>query len=73
MKTWLWPDQVLGKRRSRQMRDEHNETVAIAVGLLDALRDMVETFGDHAQYADGDAAVIDNAKAMIRIAEGGAK
>lgn len=72
MKTWLWPNQIVGKRRSQELRDEHNETVSIAVGLLVALRDMVNQFGDNAQYGDDDAAVIEKAIKAIARAERGA-
>lgn len=73
MKTWLWPNQIVGKRRSGELRDEHNATVAVAAGLLDALRDMVSQFGGRLEDNDDNAAVIDNARKMIRMAERGAK
>ena len=32
-KTWLWPDRVIGKRESRELREEHNALVNHLYGL----------------------------------------
>ena len=34
--SWLWPDHVIGKRESRQLRDDHNATVNSHQLLLEA-------------------------------------
>ena len=38
MQSWLWPDRTIGKRESRQLREEHNELVNEHAAMLDALR-----------------------------------
>lgn len=35
--SWLWPDHVIGKRASRQLRHDHNATVNSHQLLLEAL------------------------------------
>ena len=45
MKFWHWPDRVIGKRESRQLRDEHNATASLlheAIELLEAAARRVE-------------------------------
>jgi hypothetical protein len=42
---WLWPDHVIGKRESRQLRDEHNALVNDHAALLaerDRLREVLK-------------------------------
>ncbi len=34
--SWLWPDRVIGKRESRDLRDEHNRLVNSHADLLSA-------------------------------------
>ncbi len=49
--SWLWPDHVIGKRESRRLREEHNETVNAGAGLADALREVAESFEDAVRMA----------------------
>lgn len=36
-KCWLWPDKTIGKKESRQLREEHNEVVNLNADMLEAL------------------------------------
>ena len=36
---WLWPDRTIGKRESRRLREEHNETVNQHADMLAALQE----------------------------------
>jgi hypothetical protein len=47
---WLWPDRVIGKRESRQLRDEHNAVVNENVDLLAALKDAAEVLRTARRY-----------------------
>lgn len=44
MKTqsWLWPDRQIGKRESRQLREEHNALVNSHTELLEACKSMLD-------------------------------
>lgn len=35
---WLWPDRTIGKRESRQLREEHNKVVNAHANLLEVLK-----------------------------------
>lgn len=35
--SWLWPDRVIGKRESRQLREEHNRLVNSSAALVAAI------------------------------------
>jgi hypothetical protein len=37
-RSWLWPDHVIGKRESRQLREEHNALVNSHADMRDALK-----------------------------------
>ena len=39
-KSWLWPDHNIGKRESRQLREEHNAVVNNHERLVAALREI---------------------------------
>ena len=74
--SWLWPDRTIGKRESRQLREEHNALVNEHAAMRDALRELSEavkptregkrdggTFG-RLSMAD------DNARAILATVEG---
>lgn len=42
-KSWLWPDHTIGKRESRQLREEHNALVNSHAELLAALQAVTAT------------------------------
>jgi len=37
--SWLWPDRTIGKRESRELREEHNRLVNAYVRLQEVLDD----------------------------------
>ncbi len=39
--TWLWPDRVIGKRESRELRETHNDLVNKHAAAMEALRSLV--------------------------------
>lgn len=41
MTSWLWPDRVICKRESRELRDEHNNLVNIKNKLVEALQSLL--------------------------------
>lgn len=43
MRSWLWPDRTIGKKESRNLREEHNRTVLVAVRALDCLTALLNT------------------------------
>lgn len=43
MKFWLWPNRVIGKRRSGELREEHNK----AVQQIHDLREALEAIDKH--------------------------
>ena len=43
MKFWLWPNRVIGKRRSGELREEHNK----AVQQIHDLRNALEAIDKH--------------------------
>jgi len=45
-RSWLWPDRTIGKRESRELREEHNRVINLNAGLLDTLR-MVQVACDN--------------------------
>ena len=45
--SWLWPDRTIGKRESRQLREEHNELVNEHAAMRDALRGCVQALETH--------------------------
>jgi len=53
-KSWLWPDRQIGKRESRELREEHNALVNHHETLREILQEFVEdvelAYGIH----DGD-------------------
>lgn len=63
MASWLWPDRVIGKRESRQLREEHNATN----NLLHEALDQLETLADAAFKRD--TSMGDPALTMQRRAE----
>mgnify|MGYP000891963766 FL=1 len=71
MSFWHWPDRVIGKRESRQLRDEHNATENLlhdAIDLLDAAAARVEL-----EHSEGEAilgAWLPDARALIKKARG---
>ena len=71
MKAWLWPDRVIGKRASAQLREEHNAAVNVAAELLAALEAMAEHEGER-QYSgigtEHDSDALEAAKARARAA-----
>ncbi len=42
VKPWLWPDRTIGKRESRELREEHNRAVNDHADALRVLRDLVD-------------------------------
>lgn len=38
--SWLWPDRTIGKRESRDLREEHNALVNSHAELVDLIRDI---------------------------------
>lgn len=48
MKSWLWPDHNIGKRESRELRQEHNDLVNAHSDLLDIMQNLLYwvTHGD---------------------------
>lgn len=63
-RTWLWPDRTIGKRESRDLREEHNALVKLNVELL-AVLELVER-----DSTDSD--VLDYVRAAIAKAKGDA-
>lgn len=67
---WLWPDQIIGKRASRQLREEHNALVNLNAELIETLRDLtgqvVETCAAR-KFGDGPLSMA-NEKAHAAIA-----
>lgn len=58
MNTWLWSDRNIGKRESRELREEHNIAVNQNVRLLEALQAVADAgrpdeygFSKEMQYA----------------------
>ena len=45
--SWLWPDRTIGKRESRQLREEHNRVVNENAELLTALKDLTTSIHEH--------------------------
>lgn len=45
-KCWLWPDHAIGKRESRELREEHNSVVNVNAELLWCIRDVLNCDGD---------------------------
>ncbi len=80
-RTWLWPDRVVGKRESRQLRDEHNALVnshddlrlALAAlhGEVVALVEAIEEVSSSVA-TDDTRDLLERAYEAIRRAEGGA-
>lgn len=54
--TWLWPDRNIGKRESRQLREEYNSVYNQRAELLEALRECVTDPGAVAFQDDHEAA-----------------
>jgi hypothetical protein len=78
MRSWLWPDHVIGKRESRRLRDEHNAAVNEAGKLAEALEGMMRAFAWNAETtvkeAGEDALQSDVRRArseLLRFKEGG--
>lgn len=44
-KCWLWPDRTIGKRESRQLREEHNKIVNQHAELLEAVKKCEDAIG----------------------------
>jgi hypothetical protein len=40
--TWLWPDHTIGKRESRELREEHNATVSALCNLIEATEYLIQ-------------------------------
>lgn len=55
--SWLWPDRNIGKRESRQLREEHNRTVNSHADLLAALREVAAMLADHPDAQRGNSKV----------------
>ncbi len=67
---WLWPDQVIYKRRSRFLREEHNKTVNAHADLLARVRRLEgalrEVQADAAKAKDDDITSANVALSRIR-------
>lgn len=51
--SWLWPDRAIGKRESRELREEHNALINSHAQLLDVLRMMPAVLRDRPEcYAE---------------------
>jgi hypothetical protein len=50
-KCWLWPDHAIGKRESRQLREEHNSVVNINADLLAACKRAIVALEQTRRYA----------------------
>ena len=71
-KPWLWPDRTIGKRESRELREEHNEAINQRADLLEALQEFVATSEPSTlNYENRCAAAMVNARATINKATGG--
>lgn len=44
MKFWLWPNRVIGKRRSGELREEHNKAVQQIHDLRNALEAVMNSW-----------------------------
>lgn len=59
-KSWLWPDRTIGKRESRELREEHNALVN-RVASLEAAVKQAEAYAEACrdyygkEHKDGDA------------------
>jgi hypothetical protein len=42
VRPWLWPDHTIGKRESRELREEHNRAVNDHADAVRVLRDLVD-------------------------------
>lgn len=58
--SWLWPDRTIGKRESRQLREEHNALVNASAELVAACQAVLKGDAFDERYRDLCAAAISN-------------
>ena len=77
--TWNWPDHIIRKRESRQLREEHNALANEHAELLDALRECITNSNAYCFASDPTIpklrarlyAITDHVRATITKAAGG--
>lgn len=52
MKFWLWPNRVIGKRRSGELREEHNKAIQQIHDLRNTLEAIALRANDNAKHVD---------------------